>query len=351
MLTSSRPQPSVLRPPRVLSRTLPRPLLLRRVGHTATLLEDGRILIVGGALDFGTRAAVQTSVELFDPLTQTLTLGPPMAKARAYHVAALLPDGTVLVAGGLGPNGALASAERFDPLADMWLPADRMHASRFEARAVVLPGGRVLVVGGAGSAAHTSDLFDFQSGTWTPAMLTQPRTTGHAALLLASGEVLVVGAGLGSERHDKGWRRTGSLSVARTGAGFGALPNGQVLLSGGRGPSGLLRSTEVYDPTADVWSPGPTLAEPRTDHVQVVLPGGGLLVVGGFGREGPVAALEHYDLRSICWRRGGRLTVPRWRHTATVLPDGRVIVLGGLGLGANAEAGRAIEQLTAVPAL
>src|SRR5580698_9898434 len=72
------------------------PLNVARYDHTATLLPDGKILVVGGL----TNSAATATAELYDPVTGTCTFTGSLANARSRHTATLLPNGKVLVTGG-----------------------------------------------------------------------------------------------------------------------------------------------------------------------------------------------------------------------------------------------------------
>jgi hypothetical protein len=123
-----------------------------RSGHTATLLSNGKVMLVGGADNFGGYAA--STAELFDPVTETFTPTGSMATARALHSATLLADGRVLVAGGSGAfygrsPASLAEAELFDPTTGSFVVTSPMTTARESHTATLLQTGDVLIAGGA----------------------------------------------------------------------------------------------------------------------------------------------------------------------------------------------------------
>jgi hypothetical protein len=133
-------------------------LLSPRAGHTATLLADGRVLAVGGSACDG--CAIEATAELWDPATRKWSAGARMAWGRQRHTAARLPDGRVLVVGGHGGGGAVsnerfvATAELWDPASGRWTPAGRLQTGRSEHTMALLPDGGVLIAGGLRAAGH-----------------------------------------------------------------------------------------------------------------------------------------------------------------------------------------------------
>src|SRR5437762_5898777 len=165
-------------------------------GSTTTRLADGRWLILGGQNASGP----QRSASIVDPATQQTTAIPAgLVEPRAGHSATLLPDGTVLIVGGVGIGGqTLFAAERFDPGASTFTPlAIDASASRARQTATVLTDGRVLIVGGAVPAQASTalaELWDVDNSTVTPvANDADASRTGHTARLLADGRVLITG--------------------------------------------------------------------------------------------------------------------------------------------------------------
>jgi hypothetical protein len=170
-----------------------------RMNHTATLLPDGDVLVVGGGGSF----QPSTSAELYHPRTGTWTVTGAMHDARYDHTATLLPNGKVLVAGGEGGLGsqALDSAELYDPRTGRWTQTGSMNVARFGHTATLLPTGLVLVTGGATPREYrgstSAELYDPRTGKWT---ITDSMVTGrkqHTATLLPTGQVLVAGGGDG----------------------------------------------------------------------------------------------------------------------------------------------------------
>jgi N-acetylneuraminic acid mutarotase len=117
-------------------------------GATATSLGDGRVLVVGG-VNSPSPAGATMPPEIYDPASNTWSSAGTMNSNRVAHVAALLPNGKVLVAGGRSDySHVLASAEIYDGSTNTWSPAADMPTERANAGAVVLPQGQVLVIGG-----------------------------------------------------------------------------------------------------------------------------------------------------------------------------------------------------------
>ncbi|HVF72220.1 MAG TPA: kelch repeat-containing protein [Chthoniobacterales bacterium] len=332
-------------------------LLQKRTNHTATLLQDGTVLVTGGSKDFSPGGGNDlTSCEIYDPATRTWTSTGNMANPRHEHTATLLPNGKVLVVGGaVDYLDDWATAELYDPATGTWTPTGSLNVSRRAHTATLLPGGKVLVAGGLHGgltsgydALSTAEIYDPATGTWTLTGSMAQARGHHAATLLSNGKVLVVGglptfSGAGNppiksaEIYDPAsgaWTTTGSLNTGRWSHTATVLPDGRVLAAGGFGDGAVLMSAEVYDPAAAIWIPTSNLSVGRAEHTATLLPNNKVLVAGGYpaGSEGggSTASAELYDPATGTWTRTGSLITSRREHTATLLPNGTVLIAAGL---------------------
>lgn len=177
-----------------------------RFRHTATLLNDGTVLITGGASQMGAKAGdnpALNTAEIYNPKTGkfTLTKG-TMSAYREAHAASLLQDGTVLLTGGQDNHFLVENtAETYNPATGTFTstssscagappPAGCMTASRDFHVAVTLDDGRVLVAGGVNSAFNalaSAELYNPGTKTFTPTgNLSSPRDSAAASLIYSS---------------------------------------------------------------------------------------------------------------------------------------------------------------------
>ena len=325
-----------------------------RINHTATLLPDGRVLVAGG---FGgnnparTNLTVPSAAELFDPAAQKWTTTGRLTDARGSHTATLLPNGKVLVAGGLnsGATKCLASAELYDPVAGTWAMTGPMTEARIRPTATLLPNGKVLVTGGVGNRNRyisTAELYDPSNGTWTvTGSMTSMRGGGHTATLLPSGKVLVAGGAYdnnirngiplaSAEMYDPTtgtWAATSAMAEARVMHTVTVLPDGKVLVTGGFGTNdAVLATTELFDPATRKWTTTSSMTTPRVFHTATLLSDGKVLVTGGSNsRSNLFSSTELYDPASGTWTGSASMALARDGYTATLLPGGKVLIAGG----------------------
>ncbi len=386
-----------------------------RSGHTATLLADGKVLVAGGGCNKGHGSCnsgsflnTLNSAELYNPKTGTWSITGSMNFDRQDFTATLLDDGDVLVAGGFASCDDdfcydNRQAELYDPAKGAWSTTGSMHKAREQFTATLLVNGEVLVAGGlnegGGSGNETTyaeaELYDPAKGTWTPTgSMSEPRYGQAAALLPGTGWVLATGGtnDATSEIYQPAsgqWVPTGSMSTPRTDLTTTVLSDGNVLATGGTGNDGAAQATaEVYENssgpivsispgslsfegqqvgttgpvqnvtltnvgTADLYVNGVAItgADPgdfvARDTCSVVTPGSSCSVGVQFAptaidlRQATVGvaddapgspqgfAVSGYGRGPGSWTPTGSLAVARDGATATLLGDGDVLVAGG----------------------
>lgn len=325
----------------------PSPTVSPQVGHTAALLPDGRVLLIGGGpQDLDGTISPGTLVRVYDAASDTWDEWTGLLEPRSAAGIARLPDGRFLIIGGQGDDGApLASCEILDPVAGETAAAAPLPVAAGFSPAAPLLTGEVLVTWDspriynpntdtwrAAAAFQQPDRADLEScpAGHTPPPGEAPRLgdlPDHSLAVLADGRVAAVGV-----------RRTANVS----------------------GPA----AAEIYDDRPEGWT---TAGSPRTvrSMSQVLpLPDGRLLVAGG-REEDPdtaedrntwcqVPRTDFFDPSTGAWRRVADMHAARGFHGVTVLlPDGRVLCAGGEGQpGLNvAAAGNANIEVFMPPSL
>lgn len=265
----------------------------------AAPLPGGEVLIAGGAHFTNPKqheASGISSAEIYDSATREFTATGSMAMTRVDAAIASLPGGKVLVAGGLQApeaNKPLASAEIYDPATGEFTPTGSLAIGRWAPTAAPLPDGRVLVMGG-GNVGYN------------------PSTETHTATF-ASAEIF--------DPETGEFTPTGSMAVARVSGGATLLPSGKVLVAGGS----WLASAELFDPETGEFSATGSLSQAMNGPAVTLADGSGL-VFGGIA-PGQVKlnsydpATDTFSALAVAPARGGVAVAP--------LPDGTVLVAGG----------------------
>lgn len=350
----------------------------------AVALGDGIVLVAGGADAGG--AALSTAATLdttSDPLgawTATGTLRSP----RQLHTLTRLKDGTVLAAGGLGgssPTGpGLGTAEIYHPDGNQWtFTTGPMLTPRWGHSAVLLDDGSVLVAGGSAArpggsvtALRSAERYTPGDGKWHEAPAMTDARTGHTAVALDNGMVLVVGGVLPvgvpddpalafCELYDsvkKLWAPTGSLLRARRHHQATALSGTTVLVTGGTAPGSpgtapydpfSQRAAEVFELGSGKWTEVKPMPAGRAFHRAVPVGPGRVLVVGGAASDRDEAGYRSaflYDAGEDEWTPATGLETGRWSFAAAPLDDGGAAIAGGVLRSGLAAADPAVTELT-----
>ena len=319
-----------------------------RVNHTATLLKSGKVLITGGANNNDPLRAggILNTAELYDPATGKFTPTGNMNIERVNHAAALLPDGRVLIIGGVANNGeAVAFAELYNPDAGTFAKVARLTDARVSPTTTVMENGEVLVAGGEVllTRGPDNDIANLVHDRLNTAEIYSPKVAAFNC---------VGGVGFLGEFCNQ------SMAVRRISHTSTLLMNGRVLIAGGDGNClTYTGSAELYDPKLGAFIAASDLIADRQQHTATLLNDGEVLLVGGLGAcktAPPVLQAEVYEpeqnvlarmiaegfppatvprLSGGVFSGTGTITEPRALHTAVLLPTGpdagSVLVAGG----------------------
>ena len=323
-------------------------MLEARAGHTATLLPDDKVLVVGGAF----------SGELYDPITRTFSLtGSPVCNHGPALKATLLAAGRALLTGGLSDERC---AEVYDPETGGFSKVGDLNVDHWEHTATLLADGRVLIAGGSkrqndARVSHAvAEIYDPVTETFSVAGSLNLDRTGHTATLLPSGQVLITGGeaiSTGSracrsfaELYDPAANTSSTIAgppATNCGQRATLLNNGNVLSTSHDGVAFL------FDPVTGSFRTGGIMTGRGEDaatllgeQAATLLPSGEVLITGGWARgtlpaaEGvenimALATAEIYDPAAETFAPIETMIQARGTHTATLLSNGHVLVVGG----------------------
>jgi hypothetical protein len=338
-------------------------LLDQRESAPTFLVEGGLVLAISGHFDNRTREPINTS-ELLDVNAGVSRFTGSFNAPRSTTgpgATIQLQDGRVLSGSPWNwPDQPVLPAEIWDPATGQWSVTGTQQLPGNGGRAVALPDGRVLVAGGIvwdsfnGGTDHPiarAEVWDPATGEWTRVSdMSTPRT--NHVLALVEGRAMSCGGF--SEYPDAPGLDTCELFDAETGTwspapprghagapALATLKDGRLLLAGGTEESGgnkpENRTVEIYDPRAGAWQPAAPMLEERAGHVLTLLADGRVLATGGAQASFSYStrSAEIFDSEAGTWASAAPMKQSRRLHGAVRLPNGEVLVVGGYPGGAQ----------------
>lgn len=318
-----------------------------RLQNTVTLLQDGRVLVVGGygearvEEDGVVRHSALKTVEVYDGKKGTWLLLPPLAEPRVGHAIACLPDGRVMVIGGVDQrteNGLrydgmqyhrpLASVEIIDVLHSRVVPGPSLPEPRLNHVAVTTQDGTIVVCGGS-------------RGLAVPGRIENPGGLLDALCLRPT---------------ESDWSAVKGQAVSRiSGHSITPIDGNRIVVIGGTTekapdyPPVATGCVEWLDVAAGRWHIGRDCPSARSGHSATLLSDGRILVIGGqtnrIGKSIPggqvvstlpnsyLRHLHAYDVARDRWDALGELRWGRWLHMAIRFEDSRIVVFDGESAG------------------
>ncbi|MBI4927363.1 MAG: hypothetical protein HY835_06330 [Anaerolineae bacterium] len=316
---------------------------------SATLMPNGDVLITGGGGEnAGGLIECHNYVHRWVYADDTFTDVPVqknMHNARCAHSTTLLPDGRVVVIGGFTSIGGGTSGpgEIFDGTSWSILKAGGQVFD--DHKAVLLPDGKLFLFQAGGMDSYIFDPADLSfrktlnqaAGTYT----------ALTATLMKNGKILILGS-LSSdtvEVFDPGTETYTTVPHPSPGVRFNTheavlLPNGKVLVAGGRISSGQLRrETFYFNPDTNTWANGPLLPTARRYFSMLLLPDGRPVITGGFADDNTTTYTTTevliLDSATNAWLKAGDMLKARQEHFALMTLTGKILIIGGRDEGDN----------------
>jgi chitodextrinase len=288
-----------------------------RTYFTATLLSNGMVLVAGGRV-YNSSFTTITSAELYNPTTGTFTNTGGLNMRRAQHTATLLNNGMVLIAGGRGDYTTtvptdVTQAELYNPATGSFALTGSLNIARMGHTATLLGNNQVIIMGGWNDGPNSStegfvgvsELYNPATGVFTSTTELNTWRYNHTATVLSNGKILIVGGILGysssgyicyptcppSELYDpvaNQFSNSGFLITQRENHTATLLSSGNVLVTGGDNgqPFGspyyqALANVEIYNLSSGTFAAGENLNVARSGHTATLLSNGEVLIAGG----------------------------------------------------------------------
>jgi hypothetical protein len=341
----------------------------QRAFATTLPRNDGSWMVVGGGRGGLLSQVAHRTTEIYDPLTEAFSYGPPLNTERSLHTQTLLADGRWLLTGGVDrQNDPQASCEIYDVATHSFTPVAPMIHPRMGHTATLLPSGKVLVTGGLVAmtvtptplnaiydTTNTTEIYDPVANTWTAGPNLRTPRAGHAALVRADNRVALCGGiswdviiiqvpavRSSVDIYDPVANTiTAGPSMASPRAMVEPVPlgNHRYLLAGGINSLTLINlgtptaAAEIYNGATNSWSSAGSMATARGIHKGWALDGNRFLIAGGANgtilSPNSLASSEIYDATANTWSAGPSLNIPRSGPAVFRTPTGQMQVFGG----------------------
>lgn len=315
-----------------------------RQGHTATLLQDGRVLITGGRLPNGTE--ISKTAEIYDPKTNKFTKTGDMTTPRVEHASILLQDGKVLITGGrkegVHTSIELNSAEIYDPKTEKFTKINDMNHAWVGHNMILLPDGRVLLCSNISNLEKNSklEIFDSNTGTFKEMPPCLTKYCPDDVTLLNDGTVLLASGEFQNSRPQlfdpkiESFEFTGKMAFNRSFSTATLLKNGELIIIGGTNNYNEIAQAEIYNPITGKFKFAGKLKKPRYSHSAILLSDGKILVVGGeSGHSNTLQYLKSAELYDPVKDKFIKISdmhyIRGFRTTLTLLKNGNVLIMGG----------------------
>jgi Galactose oxidase-like, Early set domain/Bacterial Ig domain/Fibronectin type III domain/Kelch motif len=271
-----------------------------------TGLPDGRVFVAGGHID--AHVGLNTAT-IFNPQSQTWTLGPAMANGRWYPTTIPLPDGRIIVLSGESTcDGCdVTLPQIYNSVTNAWSTVNASLSFPYYPHAFVLPDGRVLV-GSTTEAPIVSQVLNLSTQTWSAVGSTA--VDGGTSVMYRPGKILKAGTSVNPDtavrqsfattyvldmtQASPAWQTVASMAFPRTYGTMVLLPDGNVFMEGGGRTtaatdlSGAVFQGEIWSPTTQKWTTVASMVTPRLYHsTALLMPDGRVLVAGGGRFNGP----------------------------------------------------------------
>ena len=324
---------------------------ISRSDHSATLLENGNVLVVGGRTRLASDniggiggVGFVSKSEIYNINQGEWTFANEVNEARAGHVA-ILANGRVFIFGGiatvltdeLDPRGDKLRAlvyrdtvEEFDPVTNQWKIRGKMLVPRWKHTATLLENGKILIVGGQNDSGvlNSAEIFDPVKGESEEVENMLTKRSDHVAVLLNNQDVLILGGtDKTTEVYDHRsniWKSVANLSINLARPHAVLLTNGSVLVVGGYSNGVSKKESYIYIPKEDIWTTIESLPIAVADGSLTVLNNGDALVTTHFSNSTYI-----FKMSTQTYKPAGEMVNSLKGPAVTLLNNGNVLVTGG----------------------